>query len=133
MGDIQHSAKPLILVVDDMPGIGSALKLLFEDAGYEVEVALDGLEAIAKARVHPPDLAVCDVSLPSMLGWELCEKLKSMALPRVLPVIMLTGKSTEFDEVRSYESGADEHFVKPPNFKELVASVTHHLTVSGRI
>ncbi|MEK7234351.1 MAG: response regulator [Elusimicrobiota bacterium] len=133
MGKTPTSTKPLILVVDDRPELGQLLKIYLEDADYEVSLAFDGPEALASARNRPPDLAVCDVGLPSMQGWELCEKLKSLALPRILPVIMLTAKTTEFDEVRSFESCADEHFTKPANFQALVAAVTRHLSAIGRI
>jgi two-component system, OmpR family, phosphate regulon response regulator PhoB len=124
--------KPLILVVDDVHDIVSALRLFFEGAGWEVATALDAPEALAKARLRTPDVAVCDVNLPSMLGWELCDKLKAMARPRPLPVIMLTARATELDEIRSYESSADEHFVKPPDFQALVAAVARHLAAAGR-
>ena len=126
------TSKPLILVVDDMHEIVQALKLFLEDAGWEVMPALDGPEALAKAKLRLPDVAVCDVNLPSMLGWELCDKLKAMARPKALPVIMLTARATELDEMRSYESNADEHFVKPPDFQALVAAVARHLQALGR-
>jgi len=124
--------KPLILVVDDMHEIVQALKLFLEDAGWEVAYALDGPEALDQARTRLPDVAICDVNLPSMLGWELCDRLKAMAKPQALPVIMLTARATELDEIRSYESSADEHFVKPPDFKALVAAVARHLKTLGR-
>lgn len=127
-----ESPKPLILVVDDMHEIVQALKLFLEDAGWEVATALDAPEALAKAKHRLPDVAVCDVNLPSMLGWELCDKLKAMARPNPLPVIMLTARATELDEIRSYESNADEHFVKPPDFQALVAAVGRHLKTLGR-
>jgi two-component system phosphate regulon response regulator PhoB len=133
MAEAPNSAKPLILVVDDVFEICDALRMFFEAAGYEVVSAFDAPEALAKARLRLPDLVVCDVNLPAMLGWELCEKLKGIAKPKPLPVIMLTAKATELDEIRSYESSADEHFVKPPNFAALVAAVTRLLTANGRI
>ena len=132
MAETPNPAKPLILVIDDVFEIVQALKLFFEDAGWEVETALDAPEALAKAQRRLPDAAVCDVNLPSMLGWELCGKLKGMAKPKPLPVIMLTAKATELDEIRSYESSADEHFVKPPDFQALVAAVRRLLADAGR-
>ena len=123
--------KPLILVVDDMPEGAQVLRLFIEEAGYEVEVAHDGLDALALARVRLPALAICDVVLPSMLGWELCQKLKELASPRHLPVIILTAKVTEIDEIRSYESHADDHFRKPPDFKILIAAINRHVPLAA--
>jgi DNA-binding response OmpR family regulator len=106
-----------------MPEGAQVLRMLIEEAGYEVQVAYDGLDALAMARLRLPALAICDVVLPSMLGWELCVKLKELAAPQPLPVIMLTAKTTDLDEVRSYESHADDHFRKPTDFKSLIAAI----------
>lgn len=124
--------KPLILVVDDMPEIGQTLRFWIEDAGYEAQVAMDATEAIAMAKTRMPDLAICDVVLPSMLGWELCLKLKEIAgANKHLPVIMLTAKATELDEIRSYECHADDHFTKPPDFRALLAAIERLLAARG--
>lgn len=125
---VTSSTKPFILVVDDMPDMTIALKFWLEDAGYEVQIAMDGLMALTLAKARMPDLVICDVVLPSMLGWELCLRLKERALPKKLPVIMLTGKSTEYDEIRSYESNADDHFTKPPDYPKLLAAIERHLS-----
>lgn len=115
--------KPLILIIDDMPDVAGPLAMMLELNGYDVKLAADGQTAISMARERTPDLCVCDVILPAMLGWELCQKLKAMAMPKYLPVIMLTAKSTELDEVRSYEASADDHFTKPPDMKALIAAI----------
>ena len=115
--------KPLILIIDDMPDVAGPLAMMLEMNGFDVKLAADGHEAIAAARERFPDLAVCDVVLPAMLGWELCQKLKAMAAPNYLPVIMLTAKATELDEVRSYEASADDHFTKPPDMKALIVAI----------
>ena len=126
-----ESGKALILVVDDMPEVGQLVKMFVESAGYEVMTALDPKEALEQAGARPPDLVICDVVLPSMMGWDLCLKLKQLASPRYLPVIMLTAKATELDEMRSFEAQADEHFSKPPDFKKLIAAVGKHLAAQG--
>ena len=122
------SGKALILVVDDMPEMLAILTHRLEEAGYEVQCAKDGLEALGRAEVRMPDLVISDVLLPSLVGWELCLRLKEMAFPNQLPVIMLTGKLTPNDEVRSYESYADDHFTKPPDYPTLLAAVARHLS-----
>lgn len=123
-----ESAKPLILIVDDrLEGI-LILKSWLLEAGYEVQGAGDGFEALAKSEMRMPDLVICDVILPSMLGWELCQRLKEKAAPRHLPVIMLTGRATASDEIRSYESLADDHFTKPADRPKLLAAVARHLS-----
>jgi DNA-binding response OmpR family regulator len=115
--------KPLILIVDDMPDVAGPLAMMLEMRGYEVRLARDGHEALTMARERLPHLAVCDVVLPAMMGWELCQRLKAMAAPSHLPVIMLTAKATELDEVRSYEASADDHFTKPPDMKALIGTI----------
>ena len=118
-----ETAKPLILIVDDMPDVAGPLSMMLEMNGYDVKLAVDGQEALRFARERFPDLAICDVVLPAMMGWELCQKLKSMSAPNHLPVIMLTAKATELDEVRSYEASADDHFTKPPDIKALLVAI----------
>ena len=129
---MSEGAKPLILVVDDMPEVGQTVRMWIEEAGFDVQVAVDANEALTMAKARPPDLAICDVVLPSMLGWELCLKLKALAKPRKLPVIMLTAKNTQHDELRSYESQADDHFVKPPDFAALMESVKRLLAANAK-
>ena len=120
-------AKPLILIIDDsFEGI-LILKSWLLEAGC-VQGAGDGLEALGRAEVRMPDLVISDVLLPSLVGWELCLRLKERAFPNQLPVIMLTGKLTPNDEVRSYESYADDHFTKPPDYPTLLAAVARHLS-----
>ena len=116
-------SKPLILIIDDMPDVAGPLAMFLDLNGYDTKLAKDGQEALLLARERMPDLAVCDVVLPAMMGWELCQKLKAMAAPRHLPVIMLTAKATELDEVRSYEASADDHFTKPPDMKALLSVI----------
>ena len=115
--------KPYVMIVDDMPDVAGPLAMMLEMNGYEVQLAADGHEALTFARERMPDLCVCDVVLPAMMGWELCQRLKAMAAPAHLPVIMLTAKATELDEVRSYEASADDHFTKPPDMKALIATI----------
>ena len=128
----EDAPKPLILIVDDMPDVAGPLGMMLEMNGFDVRHAADGQQAISLARERMPDLAVCDVILPAMLGWELCQKLKQMAAPNYLPVIMLTAKATELDEVRSYEASADDHFTKPPDMKALILAIQRLLQSPAR-
>lgn len=115
--------KPFILIIDDMPDVAGPLAMFLEMKGYEVRQARDGQEALTLARERMPDLAICDVVLPAMMGWELCQRLKAMNAPLPLPVIMLTAKATELDEVRSYEASADDHFTKPPDMNAMLTTI----------
>ncbi|MBI4376386.1 MAG: response regulator [Elusimicrobia bacterium] len=124
--------KPLVLVVDDMPDNTYVLRLFLEENGYEVMEATDAHQALTLARERKPDIAICDVIMPVMLGWELCQKLKLTCAPKYLPVIMLTSKSAELDEIRSYESSADAHFTKPPNIPALVEAIDRLLRAHAR-
>ena len=131
MNKTDDPGKPLILVIDDTPEIRQVLRPFLEEAGYEVAVAADGYEALASARRRMPDLAICDVYMPSMKGWDVCVKLKEMSLADPMPVIMLTAKVEKMDEMRSYESSADEYFSKPPDFDALMAAVARLLAAKA--
>lgn len=109
-----------ILVVDDDPEILSFLKrgLIYE--GYTVDVASDGVEALAKARDREPDLVILDIMMPGIDGIEVSKRLRQAG---DVPVLMLTAKGTVSDKVAGLESGADDYLVKPFAFDELLARV----------
>lgn len=126
-----EAGKTLILIVDDMPDVAGPLAMFLEMKGYEVQQARDGQEALSMARERMPNLAICDVVLPAMMGWELCQRLKAMNAPAYFPVIMLTAKATELDEVRSYEASADDHFTKPPDMNAMLVAIERLLQAAS--
>jgi two-component system, OmpR family, alkaline phosphatase synthesis response regulator PhoP len=115
-----------ILIVDDEPDIIRLLKYNLEKEGFEVLVANDGVKAIERAGEHP-DLIVLDVMMPRMDGWEVVRKLKQDKRTADIPVIFLTAKASEMDEVVGLELGADDYIVKPISPRKLLARINSRL------
>jgi two-component system response regulator RegX3 len=109
-----------ILVVEDEPAIAEAVSYALRDAGYEVDCADDGDEAIAAARREPYDLMVLDLLLPGTPGLEVCETLRGES---DLPIVMLTARDTEGDRISGLDLGADDYVTKPFSVSELVSRV----------
>ena len=120
------SRKAVILVVDDELSGAEALSLLLQDAGYETVVAHSGPEALTLAQKTPPDLVLLDVRMPSMDGFETCERLHRLPGLADIPVIFLTGSSERAGIVRAFASGARDYVTKPFLLEELLARVRTH-------
>ncbi len=115
------AAKPLILVVEDDAKTEASIRLYLEHAGFEVESAADGRNALARARSQPtPDLLVLDLMLPGIDGLEVCRRLREES---AVPIIMLTARSAEEDRLQGLDLGADNYVVKPFSPRELAARV----------
>jgi two-component system, OmpR family, phosphate regulon response regulator PhoB len=118
----RHS-QPRILIVDDEKDLVRLVKYNLEQAGFTVETAYDGAEALDKAWTLQPDLVVLDLMLPDCSGFELCHEIK-LALndqkSTPVRVIMLTARSAEDDRLQGFEAGADDYVTKPFSPKELV-------------
>ena len=110
-----------ILVVEDELEIARLVSLHLEDAGYRVEVAADGMEALRQAMVPHWDLIVLDLALPGIDGLEICRRLRGVS--DMTPILMLTARSSEIDRVVGLEIGADDYMTKPFSVRELVARV----------
>jgi two-component system, OmpR family, KDP operon response regulator KdpE len=114
------STNPLVLAVDDEPGILRLIKLELSTQGYRVVTASGGEEAIATAEEQRPDIALLDIVMPEMNGLELMARLRERSS---LPIILLTAKGGEADKVRGLEMGADDYIAKPFSPDELSARV----------
>ena len=108
----------LILVVEDDKRIANWLKVFFEEAGFEAEVAYDGETGLDLARTLKPDLIVLDLMLPRLDGTEVCRTLRRES---DVPIIMLTAREAHADRIAGLESGADDYIVKPFDPEEVVA------------
>ncbi|MCW3006855.1 MAG: DNA-binding response regulator [Solirubrobacterales bacterium] len=112
---------PRILLVDDEQPIQTLLSFPLQRDGYEVVIASDGREALARYDEQRPDLVVLDLMLPRMDGLEVCKRLRAKG--ETVPIIMLTAKSEEIDKVLGLELGADDYITKPFSMREFRSRV----------
>ena len=112
-----------ILVVDDEADISTILSVTLRRAGFEVETAGDGLEAIDQIRRQPPDLVILDVMMPRADGLETLKRIREHAPTAQLPVIMLTAKAQLADKIQGFDRGADDYVAKPFEPSEMLARV----------
>jgi DNA-binding response OmpR family regulator len=114
------SATPRLLLVDDDPALLEVLGSFLTRAGYEVATAASGAAAEHAFARQEPDLAVLDVNMPGMDGWEVLQMLRRTS---AMPVIMLTARSDEPDVLRGFSLGADDYIAKPFSFAQLEARI----------
>jgi two-component system alkaline phosphatase synthesis response regulator PhoP len=111
-----------ILVVDDEKDIVEMLKYNLEKEGYKVATARDGKQALEQAKRNV-DLILLDIMMPEMNGLDVLRELKRSEKTKSVPVLFLTAKSSEVDEVIGLELGAEDYIMKPISMKKLVARV----------
>jgi two-component system KDP operon response regulator KdpE len=112
------SANARVLVVDDEPQILRALQMSLRGAGYEVETATTGAQALTAAAVNPPDAIILDLVLPDTRGTEVCRELRTWT---AAPVIILSVVGDEAEKVAALDAGADDYVTKPFGVDELLA------------
>jgi len=110
-----------ILIVDDEASIVTLLKFNIEKAGFQTDVASDGMQAVEKAMAEQYDLIVLDLMLPGMDGMDVCKMLRQNKIET--PILMLTAKGDELDKILGLELGADDYMTKPFSPKEVVARI----------
>jgi two-component system KDP operon response regulator KdpE len=114
------SVQPLVLVVDDEPGILRLLKQELSAQGFRVIGASSGEEALRLAEEHRPDIVLLDILMPDISGLEVMRGLRQRSNA---PVILVTARDTDTDKIRGLELGADDYIVKPFNPEEVAARV----------
>ena len=107
-----------VLIVEDEVSFSDALAYLLKKESYEVEVAVNGAEAIERFQTFNPDLILLDLMIPEVSGTEVCRVNRSTSQ---VPIIMLTAKDSEIDKVVGIELGADDYVTKPYSSRELLA------------
>ena len=112
-----------ILIVDDEPNIVLSLEFLMKKEGFEVAVAGDGDEALARVAAFAPDLVLLDVMMPKKSGFEVCEALRADPARAALKIVMLTAKGRDTEVAKGLALGADAYVTKPFSTKDLVARV----------
>jgi DNA-binding response OmpR family regulator len=121
------TGKPKILVVDDEPDTVELIAFNLRNAGYEVISALEGAEALRKARASSPSLIILDLMLPELDGLEVCKLLRADRATAHIPVLMLTAKAGEIDRILGLELGAKDYVTKPFSPRELILRVRNIL------
>jgi two-component system phosphate regulon response regulator PhoB len=116
-------SKKRILIIEDERDLADLVALRLRREGYEVDVALNGAEGLARIRSEPPDLAIVDIMLPEMSGTDLVQELRQDPRTEPVPVIFLTARSEESDVVAGLRLGADDYVTKPFSMSVLVARV----------
>lgn len=116
-------AAPRILVADDEPDLLTIMRETLESEGFVVECAHDGNEALKMIQNNPPDIAVLDLRMPRMDGFEVCRRLREDPLYEHLPCIILSASGTRDSKVEGLTLGADDFITKPVDIVELLARV----------
>jgi two-component system, OmpR family, alkaline phosphatase synthesis response regulator PhoP len=123
--------KKKILVVDDEKDIVDIIKYNLErENEFDVLTATNGKEALEKAELNP-DLIILDIMMPYLNGFEVCKKLKNNPLTSSIPIIFLTAKENEIDEIIGLEIGADDYILKPISPRKVIARIKSVIRRTG--
>jgi DNA-binding response OmpR family regulator len=126
-----------ILIIEDNADIARGLRDNLEVEGYEVDVALDGEQGLARLRGRPPKLVILDLMLPRLDGMQVLRRLRDEGFE--MPVLILSARAGEAEKVRGFRVGADDYVTKPFGLRELLARVDalfrrrRRLTESDRV
>src|SRR5256714_2481650 len=116
-------AQPRILIIEDERALTDVLTYNLEREGYETLVAHDGQEGLRKAQTLLPDLVLLDLMLPVVDGLDVCRRLRSGEQTRKIPILMLTAKGEETDQLVGFSLGADDYVTKPFSVKVLLQRI----------
>jgi len=112
-----------VLVVDDEPNIVTSIEFLMKRAGFDVDVARDGAQALAALEGTPPDLMLLDVMMPGFDGYEVCERIRKDDRWSDTKIVMLTARGRAAERERGLALGADAYVTKPFSTRDLVQQV----------
>src|SRR5438876_670026 len=115
--------KTRILIIEDERQLTEVLSYNLQREGYEVSVSHDGQEGLRKAQAMLPDLILLDLMLPVMNGLDVCRELRSGERTKEIPIIILTAKAEETDQVVGFSMGADDYVTKPFSVKVLLQRI----------
>ena len=118
-----------ILVVDDHPDNLDLLEALLGRQNYAVDRAENGLVALQKVALSPPDLILLDIMMPEMDGYEVCRQLKSDPNTCTIPILFISALTDAADKVKAFQVGGMDYITKPFQMKEILARVNHHLMI----
>ena len=120
---VSTTAQTRILIIEDERALTEVLAYNLQREGYETIVAHDGQEGLRKAQTLLPDLVLLDLMLPALGGLEICRELKAGERTREIPIVMLTAKAEETDQVVGFSMGADDYVTKPFSVKVLLQRI----------
>ncbi|MGD9579928.1 MAG: diguanylate cyclase [Vampirovibrionia bacterium] len=123
--------KGKILIIDDSITQATTFKFALTKAGFDVDVAKDGIEGIAKTYQTFPDIIISDIVMPEINGYQLCRVLKNDNLTRRIPIILLTSLDEKIDRFWGIKAGADSFFVKGKNIKSLIDEIKSFLSTTS--
>ncbi|RJG03758.1 response regulator [Noviherbaspirillum sedimenti] len=122
----QDNAGIKIMVIDDSSTIRRSAEIFLGQAGYQVVLAEDGFDALAKMNDHKPSLIFCDILMPRLDGYQTCALIKKSAKFHATPVVMLSSKDGLFDRARGAMVGSDAYLTKPFTKDSLLRTVSEH-------
>ena len=120
-----------VLVIDDSNTIRRSAEIFLRQAGYEVILAEDGFDALAKISDHQPQVIFVDIMMPRLDGYQTCALIKQNPTLKSTPVIMLSSKDGIFDRARGRLAGSDRYLTKPFTKDGLIAVVNEYVTPSA--
>ena len=112
-----------VLIVDDEENIVISMEFLINQAGYELQIARNGAEALDKVASFGPDLILLDVMMPTINGFEVCRRIRENPAWQAIKIIMLTAKGREVEVTKGLALGVNSYVIKPFSTKELMAEV----------
>lgn len=116
-------SKPTILIIEDERSLVDVLTYNLKKEGFDVVSASDGQEGLRRAQTALPDLVVLDLMLPVIEGLEVCRQLRSGGRTKDIPILMLTARTEEVDEIVGFQMGADDYVGKPFKVKPLIQRI----------
>ncbi len=119
--------KPKILIIEDERGLVEPLTYNLEREGFEVLASYDGQDGLRQAQLQLPDLIVLDLMLPLKPGLEVCRELRAGSQTREIPIVMVTAKAEESDQLVGFAIGADDYVTKPYSMKVLIERIKKEL------
>jgi two-component system phosphate regulon response regulator PhoB len=122
-GSAAPSPRLRILVIEDERGLTEVLEYNLKREGYETVVAHDGQEGLRKAQTLLPDLILLDIMLPGLSGLDVCRELRSGDRTRDIPIIIISAKAEETDQIVGFSLGADDYVTKPFHVKVLLQRI----------
>lgn len=122
-----------IMVIDDSSTIRRSAEIFLGQAGYQVVLAEDGFDALAKMNDYRPALIFCDILMPRLDGYQTCALIKKSAKFHATPVIMLSSKDGLFDRARGAMAGSDAYLTKPFTRESLLSAVRTYVAAAGSV